>query len=395
MGVITIKASDGSLALRQAQGEASSCSESSPHPEPAEGRGRAKFFVPIRKVAIAAVSAMLTLAGASPAQAERPRWAIVIHGGAGVIERAEMKPEVDAAYRAAMKRAVDTGSAVLEKGGSALDAVEAVIRGMEDDPLFNAGRGAVLTAQGRAELDAAIMDGRTLNAGAVAAVTTTRHPISLARRVMETSGHVMLIGAGADAFSKAQGLEQVDNSWFVTERRWKALEDELKRRGEPVPARPAALPAPSAALEREPDDHRFGTVGVAALDRSGALAVGTSTGGTTAKRWGRVGDTPVIGAGTYADARCAVSGTGKGEYFIRLTVAREICALHQYRGMSLQAAADEVIQKRMPELMDRDGGVIALAADGTIAWSFNTSGMYRARAIAGQAPVVSIFAGEP
>lgn len=330
---------------------------------------------------------------ATPALA-RPQWAIAIHGGAGVIERKDLTPETEAAYRAAMARAVATGTAVLDKGGSSMDAVEAVIREFEDDPLFNAGRGAVFTAEGTNSLDSAIMDGATLKAGAVAGVTRTRHPISLARAVMEKSKHVMLVGAGADAFSVTAGLEQAEPAWFFTERRWAQLVKELTAQGLPVPPRPEGAPAPHAFIAI-PDDRKFGTVGVVALDTAGNVAAGTSTGGTTAKRWGRVGDSPIIGAGTYAaNQSCAVSGTGTGEYFIRLTVAREICALVQYQGMSLQKAADTVIQDRLTAL-GGDGGVIALAPDGQIAWSYNTSGMYRARAAQGQAPVIAIYKDEP
>ena len=242
------------------------------------------------------------------------------------------------------------------------------------------------------------MDGATLGAGAVAGVTRTRHPISLARAVMERSGHVMLIGEGADRFAASQGLEQVDPAFFFTERRWRALVRQLKAEGRPVPPRPAgAPPEPAKPLARiEPDGaHRFGTVGVTALDAAGHVAAGTSTGGVQAKRWGRVGDSPVIGAGTYAsDQSCAVSATGSGEYFIRLTVAREVCALVQYKGLTLQAAADEVIQHRLTALKG-DGGIIAATPDGQTAWSFNTSGMYRARQTAGGAPQVAIYKDEP
>lgn len=319
-----------------------------------------------------------------------PRWAIVIHGGAGVIERSERTADQDAAYRASLTHAIGAGSEVLKAGGSALDAVEAVIVLMEDDPLFNAGRGAVFTADGRNELDASIMDGRTLAAGAVAGVTHTRHPISLARRVMEKSPHVMLIGAGADAFSREQGLEQVEPAWFYTEQRWRALETVLKEKGLPIPAKPAGVPA-EAAMDGAGDVGKRGTVGVVALDASGNVAAGTSTGGLTGKRWGRVGDSPIVGAGTYAsNDSCAVSGTGTGEYFIRLTVAREICALVGYRRMDVQAAADEVIQKRLTAL-GGDGGAIAITPRGEMAWSFNTEGMYRARAADGQPVQVAIY----
>lgn len=335
------------------------------------------------------------------AQAQQPvqhKWAIVLHGGAGVIERKSMDPKTEAAYRASLNAALQAGAAVLDKGGSSLDAIEAVIQMMEDDPLFNAGRGAVFTADGKNELDSAIMDGATLQAGAVADVTRTRHPISLARTVMEKSPYVMLIGPGADAFAKAQGLEEVDPSFFFTERRWQSLVRYLKKQNLPIPPRPAgASPAPPQPVaEIEPADaHKFGTVGVVALDKAGNIAAGTSTGGVEGKRWGRVGDSPIIGAGTYAsNASCAVSGTGTGEYFIRLTVAREVCRLVQDKGMSLQRAADEVIHKELHGLKG-DGGLIAIAPDAEMAWSFNTQGMYRARLNEGGKPVIAVYADEP
>ena len=339
--------------------------------------------------------AVLALIAATicPAAEAAPKWAIVIHGGAGVIERKELTPEQEAAYREALARAIDAGIGVLRKGGSALDAVEATIVLMEDDPMFNAGRGAVFTAEGRNELDAAIMDGSALGAGAVAGVTRTRHPISLARRVMEKSPHVMMVGAGADAFSREQGLEQVEPGWFYTERRWQELENTLKKQGLPIPARPAGITG-DPAKDLVHDEGKRGTVGVVALDSNGNVAAGTSTGGMTGKRWGRVGDSPIIGAGTYAsNSSCAVSGTGTGEYFIRLTVAREICSLVEYQQMALQAAADEVIQRRLTAL-GGDGGVIALTPDGQMAWSFNSAGMYRAHAADGQAVQVGIYKDE-
>lgn len=340
---------------------------------------------------LAAILAMVMASGAQAA----PRWSIVVHGGAGVIERKDLTPDQEAAYRAAMTRVTETGAAVLRGGGSALDAVEAAIRQLEDDPLFNAGRGAVFTAEGRNELDAAIMDGRTLGAGAVAGVTRTRHPISLARAVMEHSPHVMLAGAGADAFSKAQGLEQANPAWFYTERRWRSLEKALAAQNLPIPPRPPGVTDADPARGLAHDEGKHGTVGVVARDQAGNVAAGTSTGGTTAKRWGRVGDSPIIGAGTYASNRsCAVSGTGTGEYFIRLTLARQVCALVELKGLSLQAAADQVVQKDLTAL-GGDGGVIAVAPDGQMAWSFNTSGMYRARAAEGQPVTVGIYKDEP
>jgi len=333
----------------------------------------------------------------NPISAPSHKWAIVLHGGAGVIERKSMNPETDAAYRVALKRSVQAAADVLEKGGSSMDAVEAAIKLMEDDPLFNAGKGAVFTADGKNELDAAIMDGATMKAGAVAGITRTKHPISLARAVMEKSPHVMLIGAGADQFAGSTGLEQVEPSYFFTERRWQSLIRQLKKEGAPLPERPQGVPpAPAGGLAEiePPDAHKYGTVGVVVLDRKGNVAAGTSTGGTQAKRWGRVGDSPIIGAGTYAaNESCAVSATGTGEYFIRLTVARTICSLVQYKGMKLQEAADEVVQKELGAIHG-DGGVIAISPDGQLAWSFNTPGMYRGRMEEGGQIEVQIYGDE-
>ncbi|HWA94339.1 MAG TPA: isoaspartyl peptidase/L-asparaginase [Terracidiphilus sp.] len=353
-----------------------------------------RFFFPVLLLS-------MSMAGLNlPAEAQQPahHWAIVLHGGAGVIERANMKPETEAAYRKALSEGLAAGAAVLDKGGSALDAVETVIRRFEDDPLFNSGRGAVFTAEGRNELDAAIMDGSNLMAGAVAGVTRTKHPITLARTVMEKSPHVMLEGAGADAFAQKEGLEMVPPSYFFTERRWQSLVRELKKEGLPIPPRPAGVPPapekPVAEIDA-PGAHKFGTVGVVALDKTGNIAAGTSTGGLTAKQWGRVGDSPIIGAGTYASNKsCAVSGTGTGEFFIRLGVAREVCNLVYFEKMPLQKAADEVIHGELTALKG-DGGVIAITPDGQMAWSFNTPGMYRARQAEGGKPVVSIYNDEP
>lgn len=299
------------------------------------------------------------------AEGETMRYAIAIHGGAGTITRASMTPDREKAYRAKLAEALEAGRAVLAGGGSAVDAVEAAIVVMEDSPLFNAGKGAVFTADGRNELDASIMDGRTRNAGAVAAVTHVKNPIRLARQVMERSPHVLLAGEGAEVFAREVGVTLVPATYFWTERRWKQLMRIQNRKK-------------GAGLLLDHDaDHKYGTVGAVALDAEGNLAAGTSTGGLTNKAWGRVGDSPIIGAGTYAsNTSCAVSGTGQGEYFIRLTIAREVCALVEYRNLPLQQAADEVIQHKLKELGGA-GGVIALGRDGTIAFSFNTEGMYR------------------
>ena len=317
-------------------------------------------------------------------------WAIAVHGGAGARPR-EMSATEEAGYRSGLAAALESGSSVLSAGGIALEAVEAAIRVLEDDPRFNAGRGAVFSARGRNDLDAAIMDGSDLKAGSVAAVGHTRHPISLARAVMEKSGHVMLCGDGAEAFAKRVGLEQVVPSFFYTEKRWQELIRELQRQCLPIPARPRGAHRSGETGHAGADTHRYGTVGAVARDRTGHIAAGTSTGGTTAKRWGRIGDSPIIGAGTYAsDQSCAVSATGTGEYFIRLTAAREIGALVQYCRMPLQAAVDEVVQHRLTAL-GGDGGVIAVGALGEVAWSFNTDLMFRAKAAEEHDPVIAIF----
>lgn len=289
-------------------------------------------------------------------------WKLVIHGGAGVIQPERTTPAMDAAIRSALNRALDAGSKILSSGGDALDAVEGAVTVLEDDPNFNAGRGAVFTWDGTHELDASIMDGRTRAAGAVAGVTATKNPISVARAVMEKSPHVLLSGEGADQFSKQQGFEQVPNSYFSTPRRKQQLQ-EFKT-------------TEVSALEVE---YKYGTVGAVALDTKGHVAAATSTGGTTGKRWGRVGDSPIIGAGTYADDRaCAVSATGKGEYFIRAGVAHEICARIRLGGQSGQSAADGVMDE--VKALGGDGGVIVVTPKGETVYSFNTVGMYRGMA---------------
>jgi beta-aspartyl-peptidase (threonine type) len=340
------------------------------------------------------------MAGQQAAQQPAHHWSIVVHGGAGVIARANLTPAAEASYRASLKQAIEAGAKVLDSGGSALDAIEATINILEDNPLFNAGHGACFSADGKNELDSAIMDGSNLKAGAVAGVTRTRHPISLARAVMEKSKYVMLAGQGADGFAASVGLEQVDPSFFFTEARWQSLVKQLQKEGRPVPPRPAGAPPPGpvvpvAQLDESANSHQYGTVGVVALDRAGNIAAGTSTGGLQGKMWGRVGDSPIIGAGTYASNQsCAVSGTGTGEYFIRLGVAREVCNLVQFKGMTLQQAADQVIHKEL-EALHGDGGLIAIAPDGQQAWSFNTPGMFRARLAEGAKVEIGIYNDEP
>ncbi|MFN3668932.1 MAG: isoaspartyl peptidase/L-asparaginase family protein [Brevundimonas sp.] len=354
-----------------------------------------RWFAALTLAAVMAAPAAAQTAP-DPVAADAPRWSFAIHGGAGVIERDSLTPEQDAAYRAALHRALEAGQAVLAGGGSALDAVQAAIELMEDDPLFNAGRGAVFTAAGRNELDAAVMDGSDLTAGAVAGLTATRHPIAAARAVMERSPHVMLIGEGADTFAASVGLEQVDPAFFFTERRWRGLETALRAQNLPIPERPAGAPGPMAEndLPAPPlNERKFGTVGAVALDSEGRLAAGTSTGGMTAKRWGRVGDVPVIGAGTYASNRegCAVSATGDGEFYIRASVARDICA-RIAAGETTQAAAQAEVDDALT--LGGSGGVIVMDLQGRPSFAMTSSGMYRGAVADGGAPGVAIYGDE-
>lgn len=286
---------------------------------------------------------------------------LVIHGGAGIIRKG-MTPEREKTVRAALKEALEAGYKLLQEGKSATDAVEASVQVLENNPEFNAGRGAVFTHSGQNEMDAAIMDGATLRVGAVAGVKHVKNPISLARAVMDHSPHVFLIGDGAEAFAKTQGIELVDASWFRTERRWQQLQEALKK--------------DRLKQAKDPDTHH-GTVGAVALDRDGHLAAATSTGGLTDKLWGRVGDSPIPGAGTYANEGCAMSGTGWGEYYIRTVAAHEICMRVTVMGQPLDQAAEQVINKEIPQL-GGDGGAILVDAKGNIAMPFNTDGMYRA-----------------
>jgi beta-aspartyl-peptidase (threonine type) len=303
--------------------------------------------------------------------AARPDWAIAIHGGAGTISRDKSAAE-QKEYRDVLAAALRRGTEVLAGGGRALDAVEAVVVYLEEDPHFNAGKGAVYTHEGTHELDASIMDGSTRAVGAVGAVRTVRSPIRLARAVMERSPHVLLVGEGAEAFADTLGLERVENSWFDTDLRRRELDEELEKE-----------------KRGESEWQHLGTVGAVALDRQGHLAAATSTGGRTNKRFGRIGDTPIVGAGTWADdATCAVSGTGKGEEFLRHTVAVRISDLMAYRGATLQEAAEEVIQR---VLKPDDGGIVAVAHDGSIAMVYNSDGMFRGAADSGGRFEVAIW----
>ena len=347
-------------------------------------------------VALALVPAAALAQDAAPPP--QPKWSLAIHGGAGTLDRAQMTPERRAEYEAALQKALDAGAKVLAEGGSAMDAVKAAIIPMEDSPLFNAGRGAVFTWEGRNELDASIMDGRDRSAGAVAGVKTVKNPILLADTVRTQSEHVFLMGAGAEAFAVEKGFAVTPPEYFATEPRRRALE-RLK----------------AEKLSALDVDHKFGTVGAVALDSQGNLAAGTSTGGMTGKRWGRVGDAPLIGAGTYADNRaCAVSATGWGEYFIRVGVAHEICARLRVKpsGWTVYAPLSEGAleklkaeqERRAQEIADDvmadvkelggDGGVILVTPEGDALFSFNTSGMYRGRATSAGVREVAIFGGE-
>lgn len=324
------------------------------------------------------VAAIAALGIASMSHAAAP--VLVIHGGAGVIKR-EMSPAREKAVRAALTQALQKGYAQLKSGKTAVDAVAAAITVLEDDPNFNAGKGSVFTHDGRNELDAAIMDGATLGAGSVAGVHRVKNPILLARAVMEKSDHVMLVGDGAEEFAKTVGVDMVEPSYFRTEERWQQLQKALKEDADKV-----------KHSDVETAKH-FGTVGAVALDAEGHLAAGTSTGGMTDKRWGRVGDSPIIGAGTYANSGCAVSGTGWGEYYLRTVAAHEICMRVTQMRVPLRRAAAEVINQEIPS-MGGNGGAIALDGNGTIAMPFNTDGMYRGWIGADGVPHVAIYGDE-
>ncbi len=333
----------------------------------------ASFALAVTLFALPAAAQLAEAEAATEAAPKPVRWSIAIHGGAGTMSREAMTPEKEVEYRAALDRGLAAGVAVLESGGSALDAVQAVVVMMEDDPHFNAGRGAVFTWDGTNSLDAAIMDGKNRKAGAVSGLSRTKNPILLARAVMDQGPHVFLSGEGAEQFARLHGIAEVDPAYFYTQERWDQLQ-KLK----------------AEKLSAYDVDHKYGTVGAVAVDSQGHVAAATSTGGMTGKRWGRIGDASVIGAGTYADDRaCAVSATGTGEYFIREGVAHEICARIRFTGESPQIAADTVMLE-VGE-MGGDGGVIVIAPDGQSAFSFNTPGMYRARANSSGLKEVAIF----
>ncbi len=327
----------------------------------------------MRAFILGLVSVLASACTSMESPVAKPEWTLLIHGGAGVMRRADMTLEMDAAYRAGLNEALEAGSKVLAQGGAAVDAVQAAVLVLEDNPNFNAGRGAVLTREGVAELDASIMDGRDRRAGAVAQVRTVKNPIRAARHVMDNTGRVMFAGPDVDEMAKAAGLEIVPPDYFITPHRQEALKRALA--GTFVPM------------------DRFGTVGAVAMDRAGNLAAATSTGGLNAKPPGRVGDVPIIGAGTYADnASCAVSATGDGEYFIRASVARMICARVAMQGMSAEQAAAATLDE--VKALGGTGGVIVVSRDGSIALSMNSEGMHRGRADASGVREVAIYADE-
>jgi L-asparaginase / beta-aspartyl-peptidase len=333
------------------------------------------LFRPLLLIAVALMSIAATKPSAKPKTTVK-RWALVIHGGAGMLERETITPEKDKATREGLSRALAAGSLILKKGGTSLDAVEAAVKVLEDDANFNAGRGAVLTYEGTISLDAAIMDGKTRAAGSIAGTTIAKNPISAARRVMEDSPHVMLSGPGADAFVTEKALETADQAYFETPERREQLE---KMKAE--------------KLSWFDVDLKYGTVGAVAVDQAGHVAAATSTGGLTGKRWGRIGDSPIIGAGTYADDRgCAVSATGAGEYFIREAAAHEICARVRLKGQKAVDAASDVMDEI--KALGGEGGVIIITPDGQVGWSFNTPGMYRGARDSTGRQLVAIYGDE-
>ncbi len=321
---------------------------------------------------------------------QNPRLGFALHGGAGVIRRGSLTPEREKEYRAKLEEAVVAGYKALQSGKNGLDAIEIAVKILEDSPLFNAGKGAVFTADGKNELDAAVMEGRELKAGAVAGLRRVKNPIVLARAVMEKSEHVMMIGEGAELFAKEMNIELVEEKYFWTQDRWDGLQRIIKQEKEKEKAAKEGKKISEATL-LDDRNTKYGTVGAVALDKDGNLAAGTSTGGMTYKKYGRVGDVPIIGAGTYANNEtCAVSATGWGEYFIRLGVAKEISSLMEYRALPIQQAVDMVIKTKLQK-MGGDGGVVAIDKFGNMGISFNSEGMYRAYINSEGKPVVEIY----
>jgi L-asparaginase / beta-aspartyl-peptidase len=327
---------------------------------------------------------LLTIMACTPGETQRKETispkgdiTIVVHGGAGTITRGSMTAEKEVSYRQALKAAIDSGYQMLEKGKTSEDVVVAVVSRLEDSPLFNAGKGSVFTNEGTNEMDASIMVGKTLMAGAVAGVTSIRNPIKAAQLVMNRSGHVLLSGKGAELFAKNEGLDIVEPSYFFDSTRYEQWQ-RIKAKDE-------------TSLSEDMIDRKFGTVGCVALDKDGNLAAATSTGGMTNKKFGRIGDSPIIGAGTYANnATCAISSTGHGEYFIRLAIAHDISAMMEYGKATLQVAAESVIMKKLPSL-NGTGGVIGLTRAGEVVMTFNTEGMFRGVRRAGQEASISIY----
>ena len=347
-------------------------------------------------LALALICTVRPALGSGQSQPSRTGWAIEIHGGAGEAEWLNMDTPTAKAYSHSLSLALAAGVNVLQKKGTALDAVQAVVQILEDDPLFNAGRGSAFAADGTTEMDASIMNGQDLKGAGVASIHFTRHPIALARAVMENTQYVLMVGSGADAFSKEQGLEQEPQSFFFTEMRWKEFEQVMRASNRPIPPPPKGVPLSSApgrskgisgtGLNAPPFLHRFGTVGAVARDVNGHLAAATSTGGMQGKLPGRVGDSPILGAGTYADDEgCAISGTGVGEYFIRLSLAHSIDTLCK-AGESPSRAGDHLIHHVLPKLPGGEGGVIVVGRTGPPIWSNNTIGMFHARQLEGGQP---------
>ncbi|MDB5208578.1 MAG: isoaspartyl aminopeptidase [Flavisolibacter sp.] len=316
----------------------------------------------------------------------RQKIALAVHGGAGTIVKSTMTAALEEAYKSALKEALQKGHAILKDGGSALDAVEIAVRVLEDCPLYNAGKGAVFTADGRNELDASIMNGKDLSAGAIAEVTNIKNPVSAARAVMEKSGHIFLVGRGAEEFARLYGLETAEPDYFFTEERWMALQ----RVRDEDPTKTELDHGSGKSTLKKLKEEKFGTVGAVALDVRGNMAAATSTGGMTNKKWGRVGDSSIIGAGTYANDLCAISCTGWGEYFIRLCIAKSVADLMEYKGYTLAKATHEMILKKLPEL-GGDGGLIAVDKAGNIAMPFSTEGMYRGFVKSNGKVVVDIY----